>query len=257
MRVVPPDGFSLPTFFQDIYTFQGWEVFPGHKTKGKDIVGAMASMGIPDDLSGKRVLDIAPWNGFFGFECMRRGAGSLVSLGPDDPNVTGYHRVRELLEIDNCSYIRGSVYELDPGIHGTFDMVLFPGVIYHLRHPLLALDRIYDVATAELYVDSPIIDFVPPDQTISQDVKSEIASHSEALHCMPLVHFSKSTETRDFYNWFLPNRRALRDFVESSGFNIQHFEHNRTWAYLKAVKGVRPFTPLIEGWNPAKFRPNN
>jgi tRNA (mo5U34)-methyltransferase len=258
MRTDPPADFSIPAFFEGIYTYQSWEVFPGHKTAGhKDIVGSLDLMGVDRNLRGKRVLDIAPWNGFFGFECIRRGAAELVSLGPDDPEVTGYYKVRDLLEVDNCRYVRGSVYDLDAAVHGVFDIVLFPGVFYHLRHPLLALDKIYDVTQSELYVDSPIIDFTIYDQTITPDVKAKILPHGEFIHSMPLLHFSKGRETGDPFNWFMPNRRALRDMVESSGFTVEIFKHSLSWAFLKALKTTRSFVPGIEGYNPGKFLPNN
>ena len=169
MRQTPPSDFNLTRFFEGIYTFQGWEIFPGHKTKGKDVVALLADMGVPASLQGKRVLDIAPWNGFFSFECARRGASEVVSFGPDDPEATGYNRVRDLLEAENCKYIRGSVYDLSPDVHGTFDVVFFLGLIYHLRHPLLALDKIYDVARSDLYADTPIMDRIVFDKTLSEE----------------------------------------------------------------------------------------
>ena len=144
MRTDPPEGFNLPEFLEGIYTFQKWEIFPGQVTQGpKDVSEHLRRLNVPTTLAGLRVLDIAPWNGFFGFECVRRGAAEVVSLGPDDPDLTGYNKVRDLLQIDNCKYIRASVYDLSPDVHGTFDIVFFLGLIYHLRHPLLALDRIY------------------------------------------------------------------------------------------------------------------
>jgi tRNA (mo5U34)-methyltransferase len=259
MRKDAPEDFDIKTFFGNIYTFQGWELFPGHSTNGKNVAYTLDKLGVPTDLRGKRILDIAPWNGFFSFECVRRGASEVISLGPDDPAATGYNKTRDLLEIENCNYIRDSVYNLSDSAHGKFDIVLCLGLLYHLRHPLLALDKIYDVAVDKLYVDSPVIDNTVFDKTISPFEKNQIMEVSPIFNRLPLAYFTKSNETGDFYNWFMPNCLAFKDFVESSGFCISHFFNDSGWAYLAAVKGTRNFTLGIEGYNPGtiNFKPNN
>jgi len=260
MRDLPPVNFNLSELLKGIYIFQRWEVFPGIFTEGpKDVAQNVQRLGIPESLTGMRVLDIAPWNGFFSFECVRRGAKEVVSLGPDDPDKTGYNKVRQMLEIDNVRYLRESVYDLSPARHGTFDIVLFLGLIYHLRYPLLALDKIYDVAVRRLYVDSPLIDNHVYDLTVSVEVKQEILTEGHIAHQLPLAYFTKNAETGDGYNWFLPNLRAFHAFVESSGFNIVGAQHEGDWAWLAAEKAERQFQFGVEGWNPdaAMFAPNN
>jgi len=250
MKTIPPENFDIADFFKGIYTFQRWALFPGYTTQGpKDVVEHMWRLRIPERLDGLRVLDIAPWNGFFSFECVRRGAAEVLSLGPDDPDATGYNKTRELLEIGNCKYVRASVYDLSPAIHGSFDIVLFLGLIYHLRHPLWALDRIYEVAKNRLFADSPIIDMTVPDKTVSVEQRRDILDRGKIIHQLPMVYYSKGAETGDPYNWFMPNKRAFRDFVESSGFTLNSYLDDGGWASLSATKGTRSFTPGVEGWN--------
>jgi tRNA (mo5U34)-methyltransferase len=194
MRTSPPNNFDLSAFYDDIYTFQKWELFPGFSTQGpKDVVEHMRRLQMRERLDGLRVLDIVPWNGFFSFECARRGAAEVVSLGPDDPDATGYNKTRELLEIDNCHYVRASVYDLSPKKHGIFDVVLFLGLIYHLRHPLLALDLIYDVAKENLLIDSPIIDNIVFDKTISEEQRCAILEQSAVFNQLPMVYYTGSS----------------------------------------------------------------
>lgn len=257
MRTTPPPDFNAADFCGSFYSFQQWEIFPGHVVPGiKDVADHMRRLQIPERLDGCRVLDIAPWNGFFGFECLRRGASELVSFGPDDPDITGYHKTRELLEIDNCKYVRASVYDLSPEIHGRFDVVLFLGVIYHLRYPLLALDRIFDVATNRLFVDSTVIDNRVFDVTVSAWQRRKLLLAGKVMHRLPIAYFTKARESGDAYNWFLPNKRALSDFVESAGFKIDSFTDDReSWASLSATKTQRPFTLGLEGWNEKANQP--
>src|SRR5215470_1878850 len=115
MRDMAPSEFDMIRFFEGIYVFQQWEIFPDFITNGvKSVAQTMDALQVPQDLAGKRVLDVAPWNGFFSFECVRRGAAEVISLGPDDPARTGYDKTRDVLEINNCKYYRQSVYDLSP-----------------------------------------------------------------------------------------------------------------------------------------------
>jgi len=211
----------------------------------------MERLRVPARLDGLRILDIGPWNGFFSFECVRRGAAEVISLGPDDPDATGYNKTLALLEIDNCKFTRASVYDLLPEKHGSFDMVFFIGVIYHLRHPLLALDRIFDVCKNRLFVDSPVIDTTVYDKTITNDLKEKILKANTYINQLPMLYFTKGAETGDVYNWFMPNSEALRGMVESSGFQIDNYHRDcHDWASMSAIKKHRSFTIGIEGWSP-------
>ena len=80
--------------------------------------GATASAGcervqLPADLTGKRVLDIGAWNGGYSFECERRGAAEVVAYSLENPDVTGFNRLKALLG-SRVRYVQGSVYTLSP-----------------------------------------------------------------------------------------------------------------------------------------------
>ena len=246
-----PDGFNLEEFFDGVYLFQNWEIFPGISTEGpKPVTAHLDRLQFPARIDGLRVLDIAPWNGFFSFECVRRGAASVTSFGPDDPDKTGFNAVRELLQVeDKVKYIQASVYDLTPDVHGTFDIVLFLGLIYHLRHPLLALDRVWEVSEQRMFTDSPIIDTIVFDRTISEEQRKEILEAGTITNQLPMAYFTKGSETGDPYNWFMPNGKAFRAWVESAGFVIDNCVDDGGWASIACTKGERPFLPGLEGYN--------
>jgi tRNA (mo5U34)-methyltransferase len=156
--------------------------------------------------------------------------------------------------LDNCSYLQESVYDLSADRHGTFDIILFLGLIYHLRHPLLALDKIYEIARQDLYVDAPIIDHIIFDKTVSSDLSERMLTEGAVLHELPLLYFTKGSETGDAFNWFMPNRKCFRDLVESSGFDVISTGDDGGWAWVSAVKGLRKFAVGIEGFNPSAMR---
>jgi len=258
MRQTAPAAFDAAAFYQGVQTFQDWDVFPGHHVAGiKPVMRDLNLLGVPDHLAGSpRVLEIGPWNGFFGFELLRRGAGELVALGPDDPDRTGWSGTVRLLEIESrVRYIRDSVYHIASHRLGAFDLVLFLGVVYHLRHPLLALDLLHDHSRAGgmLLLDSPTIDHVhriaPP---AAQDVLGE--SWKSVRH-VPLAAFVRggvdTPLAADAYNWYVPNSTCLRGWVRSSGFEISREYVAEEWMWLQARRVDRPFAPGLEGFNSA------
>jgi SAM-dependent methyltransferase len=95
---------------------------------------------IPADLTGKSVLDIGCNAGFYSMEMKRRGASRVLGLDSDD---TYLAQARFAAQVNGLriEYRRMSIYEI-PQLHERFDVVMFMGVLYHLRHPLLALDML-------------------------------------------------------------------------------------------------------------------
>src|SRR5215467_4145093 len=93
-----PCDFDAETFFKDINWYQKWEVFDGIFTPGINPVSDICDlMGLPSDLSGRRVLDIGSNNGCMSLECERRGAAEVVGLTPFDGPKWGHHQLRELV----------------------------------------------------------------------------------------------------------------------------------------------------------------
>ena len=111
--------------------------------KLSDLQGRIAQFPIPLDLRGKRVLDIGAWDGWFSFEMERRGAEVLAIDNWDNPR---FHEMHAKLD-SRVEYRQMDMYELTPQRIGRFDIVLFMGVLYHLKHPLLALERVCALTT--------------------------------------------------------------------------------------------------------------
>ncbi len=125
--------------------------------------------GLPEDLTGARVLDIGHAEGFFSFEAERRGAAEVVGVENYPPMARKFEICRAAYGSRARSYLT-SVYDLNPKTFGTFDLVMFFGVLYHLRHPLLALEKIHSICTGTLLMqtstcsdrsDTPLAEFHP------------------------------------------------------------------------------------------------
>lgn len=95
------------------------------------------------DFQGKRVLDVGCRDGLFSFEAERRGAAEILGI---DTNLSrGAIEVLIPLFQSRVQMRELSLYELVPEEHGRFDVILFPGVLYHLRYPFQALKSLADL----------------------------------------------------------------------------------------------------------------
>src|SRR5262245_25907070 len=101
------------------------------------------------------VLDIGAWDGFFSFEFERRGAARVLAIDTfawDQGGLECFLLARQHFK-SKVDYERLDVHDLDPRRMGTFDLVFCAGVLYHLRHPLLALEKIRSVTAKQCIVE--------------------------------------------------------------------------------------------------------
>jgi tRNA (mo5U34)-methyltransferase len=226
---LPPAGFDAARTFAGVHWYHDWEVFKGVRTPGRRsvaLVGAKAE--IPRDLTGKRVLDIGAWHGCFSFECERRGASEVVAYSLENPEVTGFTRLKDVLG-SRVQYVQGSVYGLNPEQVGEFDLILFFGVLYHLRYPLLGIDRIRTVSRGDVLIE-------PHTVTSRHLLRAPLWMLGQMLHlsalfrATPIWRQYKEFELHpeDQSNWFGPNIAAVVESFETAGFRARYL---RSWEF--------------------------
>jgi len=133
----------------EITWFHRIDLGDGLVTPGVDIDGKakIEFAKLPADLTGKSVLDIGAWDGLFSIEAKRRRASRVLATDyyawHDIPwsGKQGFMLARELSGL-NIEDMDIDVMDLSPERVGTFDVTLFLGVLYHLRHPFLALEKV-------------------------------------------------------------------------------------------------------------------
>lgn len=214
------------------------EISPGVFTPGLyDPTSLLDLMGFPKDMSGKTVLDIGANDGFFTFEAERRGAKRVLALDRHPADRRGFALAHELRG-SKAEYVMGSVYDLSPEIHGTFDVVFFFGVLYHLRNPLLALDKIHAICREYALVETHVLDqyFVQQGKIIPLDTLHSCLKDSPIMQYYP-----KNELNDDLSNWWAPNIECLRLMLDTSGFRA---EFMGKWGGRAAFKATRmDFTP--------------
>lgn len=217
--------------------FHEIELAPGIVTPGEDSnrmkLPILDGLGLPGDLSGRRVLDVGCSDGYFAFEMERRGA-SVVAVDFVPETSTGFATARKILG-SAVEYRMDNVYNLDPDEHGTFDVVLFLGVLYHLRNPLGGLDAVRSVLRegGELYLATLMID---QHFRLADGAVTTLADVDPALTDVPLWQaFPRDTLNGDFTNCFAPNRAALRAALEEARFRVEAFETVSMGGYARAL----------------------
>jgi tRNA (mo5U34)-methyltransferase len=155
---------------------------------------------IPEDLRGKRVLDIGCWDGWYSFEMERRGAQVVAVDCWENPRFRQVHAALQ----SQVDYRILDMYELTPERVGLFDIVLFMGVLYHLKHPLLALERVCALSTDLAVVESFIL---RPEQLPGMDGRRAI-----------LEFYETSEMGGQTDNWFGPSLPALLGMCRVAGF---------------------------------------
>jgi tRNA (mo5U34)-methyltransferase len=125
-------------------------VTPGWSDPARD---KLPLFGLPEDMTDLRVLDIGCAEGFFSFEAERRGAVEVVSVDFDPECVKRFALCAEALGSPNRARAM-SIYDLDPGELGTFDLVMFFGLLYHLPDPLLGMQKVAAMASGTVLVQS-------------------------------------------------------------------------------------------------------
>jgi tRNA (mo5U34)-methyltransferase len=214
------------------------EVAPGVRTPGRyDPKPFLDTMGFPADLTGKTVLDIGCYDGFFSFEAERRGASHVLATDRHPPDHCGFAIAHKLLG-SKVEYAIASVYDLSPQIHGMFDVVLFLGVLYHLRHPLLAIEKIHSVCKEYAFVETHVLDHC----FVHAGTQRSLTDLHPVLVESPLMQFySEDQLNQDLSNWFAPNVRCVELMLSTSGFRPTLAGHWGTRASFIAVR--EEFTP--------------
>jgi tRNA (mo5U34)-methyltransferase len=211
---------TAPDHFLGNYPYVKWQKFAG---------------AIPSDLAGKSVLDIGCNAGFYSIEMKQRGAERVLGIDFDDVYLNQARFAAEVADLE-IEFRRLSVYDVG-ALGERFDIVLFMGVLYHLRHPLLALDLIREHVAGDLMVFQSM-------QRGSMEVAAlernypfwdyELFNHPD----FPKLHFIEHRYADDPTNWWVPNRACVEAMLRSAGFDI--ISHPEQEVYLCRLAEAAP-----------------
>jgi len=173
---------------------------------------------IPKDLSGMTVLDVGCNGGFYSIEMKRRGARRVVGIDHDEQYLDQARFAAEVLDLD-ISFERMSVYDV-PKLRERFDVVLFMGVFYHLRYPLLALDLLRQHVVKDWFIFQSMLRGSRTVPRVEEDYPFWERSAFDHPG-FPKMHFIENSYSEDPTNWWIPNRACAEALLRSSGFKIE------------------------------------
>jgi tRNA (mo5U34)-methyltransferase len=191
----------------------------GVVTKGvhplEELIDNFARFQLPPRLDGKSVLDIGCWDGFYSFEAERRGA-RVVSVDCWRPE--NFFKAHAALD-SRAEFHELSVYEVTKERLGAYDVVFFLGVLYHLRHPLLALEQVCEATTDFAVIETHVIDNLFESRN-------------------PIMEFYEFDELGGQYdNWWGPNAECLTKMARAAGFvRVESLRMEATRATIKAFR---------------------
>jgi tRNA (mo5U34)-methyltransferase len=221
-----PDSANL---LRDVNAVSWWhkmDLGNGVITPGPDDPSRrLPTLGIPKSLNGKTVLDIGAWDGFYSFEAERRGAKRVLATDSfcwgqgGWGSKAGFELARRALN-SKVEDMDIDVMELSADKVGTFDVVFFFGVLYHLRHPLLALERVASVTGDQLILET----------------NADLLWYGRPA----MVFYPERELNDDPTNWWGPNLPAVVGMLKAVGFSRVEVAFRRPLA-LRLGRAIQRF----------------
>ena len=195
---------------------------------------------IPADLTGNTVLDIGCNAGFYSIEMKKRGAERVLGIDFDDVYLDQARFAAQVAEV-NIEFRKLSVYDVG-ALSEKFDVVIFMGVLYHLRHPLLALDLIRQHVAGDILIFQSM-------QRGSSDVVPLAENYPFSDYALfddpayPKLHFIEKRYADDPTNWWVPNAACAEAMLRSAGFEIA--SHPEAEVYICRATGLADPTHAV------------
>ncbi|HVX91822.1 MAG TPA: TIGR04290 family methyltransferase [Xanthobacteraceae bacterium] len=200
---------------------------------------------ISPELAGRTVLDIGCNAGFYSMEMKRRGAARVLGIDSDEDYLRQARFAAEVSGLD-IEFRRLSVYDVG-ALGERFDIVLFMGVLYHLRHPLLALDLIHEHIARDLLVFQSMQRGASEIEPTEENYAFQETDHFDRPG-YPRLHFVEHRYADDPTNWWIPNRACVEAMLRSAGFRIVMHPEDEVYVCrrVEAPEGAAAVYPARE-----------
>jgi tRNA (mo5U34)-methyltransferase len=211
-----PEIQRLGPWFHNLHLPNGTETAPDHPLGDFPAVKwEQIANSIPADLTGWRAVDIGCNAGFYSFELARRGA-RVVGIDVDEHYLRQARWARDCFGLD-VEFRRQSVYDLGRTAE-RFDLVVFLGVLYHLRYFMLGLDVVAEKVERLLVFQTLMMP-----GTLWADTPTDLpltGRRRMRRPDWPKVAFIEKRLAGDPTNWWAPNVAAIYAMLRSSGLEI-------------------------------------
>ena len=218
---------ELGPWFHNLHLPDGRQTAPEHPLgdfpafKWEQIADCLSA-----DLNGARALDIGCNAGFYSFQLAARGA-EVLALDLDEHYLQQGRWAARYLDPDRrVEFRQGSVYDL-VAVAGSFEVVLFMGVLYHLRHPLLALDVVAEKVGGTLVLQTltmPGADSPGTPEDVEIGERRRLAAPG-----WPRAAFIEHRLAGDPTNWWAADPACVEAMVRSAGLRVAERPAHEFW----------------------------
>jgi tRNA (mo5U34)-methyltransferase len=238
---------ALGPWFHNLHLPDGVQTAPEHyfgdfpSFKWKDIASH-----IPEDLKGWTALDIGCNAGFYSFELAKRGADVLgIDLDPHYLKQAKWAAKEMGLE-NKVKFKQMQVYDLAK-LKKSFDLIIFMGVFYHLRYPMLAMDIVTQkvdrlLVFQTLTMPGTEVYSTKPDMTLEE--REEML-----LPGWPKMAFIEKKLAKDVTNWFAPNHSCILAMLRSCGLEVVAQAGHEMYI----AQPSPDLTAVAKGWNRSEY----
>jgi tRNA (mo5U34)-methyltransferase len=213
-----PEIAELGPWFHNLHLPDGSQTAPDHPLGDfPRFKWLQLASHLPEDLSGWRALDLGCNAGFYSFELARRGAG-VVGFDVDEHYLRQAEWAAERFGLEEQVEFRQlHVYDL-VRLEERFDLVLFMGLLYHLRHPLLALDAVAEHARRLIVVQTLTM---PGEEALSAPPDLSIGERERMRERgWPVMAFVEQRLEDDPTNWWAPSQACVEAMARSAGLEL-------------------------------------
>ncbi len=174
---------------------------------------------VPKDLSGKTVLDLGCNSGYFSVQMKKRGASRVVSVDNNDLALKQVNFLAKWFNVE-LEIIKEEAHIFCLTTDEQFDYVIFLGLFYHLKYPVLVLDRLTEMAKSLLYFQTAVIGtrmnvFEPQNDYSRQEIDEKNKAPD-----FPKLFFIETKYEKDLTNWWIPNDSALLSLIRNAQLDI-------------------------------------
>lgn len=231
-----PEIAALGPWFHNLHLADGTETAPDHPLGDfPAFKWEQLARSIPDDLDGWRSLDIGCNAGFYSLELAKRGA-DVLAIDTDEHYLKQARWAVQRAGLGGRIELRRqSVYEL-AGSDDRYDLILFMGVLYHLRYPLLGLDLVAERVDRLLVLQTLT---VPDDEPVDAPADFSFEDRARLLEPgRPMAAFVEDTLAGDPTNWWVPTAAGVEAMIRSAGLAVAARPAHEFWLCTPERRGT-------------------
>ena len=219
---------NLGTWHHHIELAEGITTSPQRATYNPEDRWNLIRPFIPDDLSGKTVLDLGCNSGYYSMKAKKLGAERVVAVDAFDNAIRQTKFISKWFDV-NLEIVKEDALVYCLTTEEQFDYIFFLGLFYHQKYGILMFDRLAEMTKSKLYFESavwgpPIPEFKPKPIYKTEERREMLTSRT-----FPKMIFIETSTNDDWTNWWFPNESAILSFLRNAKLKIISRPNNETF----------------------------